>query len=97
MIVQRITFHVKSGRGEKAIEMIKEAQKTLSPPNGAQIYDSNIGPFNTILYDLKFESLAECEAFWEKWWSLPETPAFMERWNELVTNRGGSEIWRLVD
>ena len=97
MIVQRLTFQVKSGNGEKAIELIKEAKTMLAPPHGAQIYNSYIGPFNEILYDLKFENLSGLEEFWEKWWSLPETPPFMEQWNELVTDGGGSEIWTLVE
>jgi hypothetical protein len=97
MIVQRLNFHVKSGKGEKAIELIKEAKTIVAPPRGAQVLNSNIGPFNKIIYDLKFENFTELEAFWEKWWSLPETPGFMDRWNELVADGGGSEIWTVVD
>jgi hypothetical protein len=97
MLVQRLNFQLKPGNQEKAVELIKETQTMLETPHGVGIYTPNIGPFNTLVYDIEFESLAEHEEFWAKWWALPETPAFMERWNELTDVGGYSEIWTLVE
>ena len=97
MLVQRLTFQLKPGDQEKAVEMLKEAQTMLKPPHGVGIYTPNIGPFNTLIYDILFENFAELDEFWAKWWALPETPAFMERWNALNDVSGYSEVWNVIE
>ena len=97
MLVHRLTFRVKSGVQEKAVEMIKEAQTMIAAPHAVRIYTPNIGPFNTVVYDIEFESLGELEEFWANWWALPGTPAFMEKWNALVDIGTGSEVWNVEE
>jgi hypothetical protein len=97
MLVQRLTFHVKSGNQEKVVKLMKESRAILDDPHGSRIYTSNIGLFNIVVYELEVENLAELDAYWEAWWSKPETAAFMEKWNALMDSGGGSEIWTLVE
>ena len=97
MIVHRLTIHVKQGCMEEALKMLKAARAKLDNPNIARIYTSNIGPFNQLVEDLKFENLSEYEKFWEEWWSKPETTEFMKKWNELVETGGAGEVWNLEE
>jgi hypothetical protein len=97
MILQRLTFHVKPGRMDEVVEMLKAADEVLGSTDISRIYTPNIGQFDVVVNDLEFENLAELDALWAEWWSNPETPAFMEKWNELVDAGGGSEVWNLVE
>jgi hypothetical protein len=97
MLVQRLTFQVKPGNQEKAVELMKESRAILDDPHGSRIYTSYIGPFDVVVYELEVENLTELDAYWAAWWSSPETAAFMEKWNALVVSGGGSEIWTLVE
>jgi len=97
MIVQRNTFRVKPGKQPEIIEMMKAAHEMLGSRNRSRIYTSNIGPFQKIVNDIEFESLAQVAEYWEDWWSREETPAFMEKWNQLIESGGGAEIWNVEE
>ena len=96
MIVERLTFRIKPGYMEKAVEMAKEVRAMPDEPHGSRIYTS-LGPFDTLVYERGFENLAQNEAYWAAWWSRPETPAFMEKWHEVEAGGGGREIWTLEE
>ena len=98
MLVDRLTFYVKSRRTDKAVEMIKEAGTMVEYPHGSLIYTNFAGEFNAVINEIKFENFTELEEWWAKWGSHPDTPAFLERWYELLQDRSGKrEILNLVE
>jgi hypothetical protein len=98
MLVHRLTFTLKMGTDQIAIEMLQEAQTILKAPHGRRIVQSYVGGTgSTIVMDLKFENLSELEAFWAEWYALPETPAFMEKWQELLAANTSNSVFTLVE
>jgi len=98
MLVHRVTFELKMGADQKAIEMLKEAQTMIKAPHGVRIFNSYIGGTGSVVvYDLEFENVAELEAFWAEWFALPGTPAFMERWHELLATNSSNSVFRVVE
>jgi hypothetical protein len=69
----------------------------LESTHRSRIYTSNIGPFQHIVNDIEFESLAQLAEYWQDWWSREETPAFMEKWNQLIESGGSAETWNVVE
>ena len=98
MLVHRVTFTLKPGSDQKAIEMLQEAQTILKAPHGRRIFQSYLGGTgSTIVMDLEFENLSELEAFWAEWYASSETPAFMERWEDLLAENTTNRVFTLVE
>jgi hypothetical protein len=95
MFAHRLTFRVKTGHMDEALEMIKgEIAKGGAP---SRVYQSYISPGNVIIQDLEFESLAELQAFWAEWFSKPETAEFVQKWDQLVESTVTNEVWQIVE
>lgn len=98
MIVQRFTYEVKKGRAEKAIELVKSEIARYAPAQSQtwRIYTDNIGRFWMLAIEVEFESLADLEGYWAKWFEDPEAVAFLEKFNKTLKS-GGTEVWNLVE
>lgn len=101
MIVNRRTFNVKPGCGDKAVELLaaeSAAEKKRSGFSGAvRIYSSNIGQFNQVAFELEFKDLAEYAQFWAEWAARPTSAEWMKKWIELEASAGINEIWTLAE
>jgi hypothetical protein len=95
MLVNRRTFIVKRGAYDALLALLQEAVRE-SGGNG-RILVPEIAPFDQLVVEAEFESLAAYEQFWSNWGDQPTTPAFMERWFTLTESGGTNEIWRLVE
>ena len=96
MLVHRVTWNVKPGKQEEAEELLRKAGEMYPSPHVVRVYVPETGPFNTLVYEVEFENLADYQAHWQKWYALPGRAEFMEKWNELVTG-GGDQLWNLVE
>ena len=97
MIVERLTYHMKTGHVREALEMLKEARAKLENPDVMRIYAPNIGPPSTIIVqEIEFEDMATRETAWKDWFAKPEATEFMEKWRSLVESTT-IEIWGLVE
>ena len=100
MIVNRRTFNVKPGCGEKAVELLaaeSAAEKRRSGFAGAvRIYSSDIGQFNQVAFEVEFQNLAEYETFWAGRAARPTSAEWLKKWSELEQSAGTNEIWNLA-
>ena len=97
MIVNRVSVRVKPGRRDKVVDLLKAERANLDDPSTMRILTSNTGaPWNTLVYELTAENLADSERGWEEWGSRPETPAFMEKWLQLVDD-WTAEYWNIEE
>jgi len=101
MIVNRRTFNVKPGCGEKAVESLaaeSAAEKKRSGFTGAvRIYSSSIGQLNQVAFEAEFRNLAEYETFWAGWAARPTTTEWLKKWIELEESGTTNEIWDLAE
>ncbi len=97
MIVQRITWKVKMGAEDKAIEMLMPYLRGENYPL-RRVYRPLIasGAYGVIAAEFEFENQAELERTWQEWLATEDANEFMPKWNELLES-GGSELWELVE
>ena len=97
MIVNRVSVRVKSGRRDEVVDLLKAERANLDDPSTMRILTSNTGAaWNTLVYELISESLADSEQGWQEWGARPETPAFFEKWLQLVDD-WRSEYWNIEE
>jgi hypothetical protein len=95
MIVARGIVRTKPGRDTEALELCKAEVKRLLPNRTIRWYQTNVGPSNTVSYEVEVGSLADWEkAFAE--FSSRMSPEFNKKWLEVVESEGTLEIWTLV-
>jgi hypothetical protein len=97
MIVQRISVRAKPGRRDEVVEVLKAERANLDDPSTMRVLTSNVGaPWNTLVYELTSENLADSEQGWEEWNARPETPEVFEKWLQLVDD-WSSEYWNIEE
>ena len=97
MIVERLTYHLKPGHVQEALELLKGVRAKLENPDVMRIYAPNIGPPSTlIVVDIEFEDMATRETVWKEWFAKPEAAEFMEKWPSLIESTT-IEIWSLIE
>jgi hypothetical protein len=97
MIVNRRTMIVKPGCWDGAVASVVAETKRLSFPHPRRILTVNIGPFDRLVFEAEFESLAEYEKFWAEYFASPEGVAFTEKLNSMLVSGGSNEIWTLEE
>src|SRR5262245_29999317 len=104
MLVNRRTFIVKKPYFEEAVALLVEASelaKRTDPNVVFRVYASEIGPFDTIAYELESESLAAYERQQAEFAANPTVaarfPEWFKRWQEITEPGGTNEIWRLAE
>jgi hypothetical protein len=95
MLVHRVTWNLKPGKQEKAMELLRNAREKHPTPHVVRVYTPEIGPFNRLVYEIEFEDFADYQAHWQERYTLPEFAEFIEKWNEFAT--GGDELWNLME
>lgn len=97
MIVERISVQAKPGHRDQVLEALKAVREVMDDPNRMRILTSNIGTsWNTVVYELTSEDLAESEKGWEEWTARPETAEFMQNWIQIVDD-WSSEAWNIEE
>lgn len=71
-------------------------------PNAvSRVYASEIGPFDTIVYEIEVESLTAYERILAEIYASPAVatrlPEWFKRWQEITEPGGMNEFWRLVE
>jgi hypothetical protein len=95
MIVERYTFHVKSGKVQDAIEWANEGRKNVWSQVPTKIYSSMIGPWNTIVIENEFEDFADREKSQNQVGTSGAWADWIAKWDELIDGHGKNEIWNV--
>ena len=99
MIVVRITWPVKRGAEQKAVELIKSLPdyEIPRPPHGERIYWEYLSPMCEVIHEMQFENVAEWDALVKE---MTAAPRFGEVWSKfaelLLPGGGDTEVWNVV-
>ena len=97
MLAFRWILKVKPGKWGKAIELAQSVKK-VCPDWEGRIYTSEYGPGDTLIFEDEHESVAEFEAYWNKYHDKPEFTAWWNEWNNKVADSGSStDVWYMID
>jgi len=96
MLINRRTFTTKRGKLEEAVALLIEAQ-ALIPDQPVRITTAEFGPFDTLVMDFDFATLADYERFWTGFFERPEFAETLARWYELIEPGGSNELWRVAE
>ena len=98
MIAIRFSANVKVGCMEKALEMAKTFNQDVNGDYKGRIYTPAYGPpRNVLVWEDFWESIAEREAYWGKYFEKPEFLAWWDRFNELLEPGGSTEVWNVTE
>ena len=98
MLAFRLTLKVKPGRMGKALEMAKKVKKVAPDYKGRIYTPADFGPWETLIFEDTHESVAEREAYWDKYRGTPEFSAWWDEWfNEVADSGSSMEVWNLTE
>ena len=97
MIAIRFSVNVKVGCMEKALEMAKTFNQDVNGDYKGRVYTPAYGPHNVLFWEDFHESVAEREAYWEKYFEKPEFSAWWDRFNEFLEPGGSIEVWNVTE
>jgi hypothetical protein len=93
MIIQRNTSLIIPGCLDDAVAAVKAEIERVHA--NARVLTAVFGPFDQMVFEIRFENIAEHEKFWEDWFALPTTAQFYEQWPRLYRSGGTNEIWEI--
>jgi len=95
MLVMRMTEQAKQGCTSKLVEFFESwPDDAPAPPHGWRIYwPTQFSPWNEVIFEAEFESLAEHEAWWKEFWASPRSGEWLEKKRELTERGGHGELW----
>ena len=98
MIVVRYTNRVKVGATKKMVEWLKSLADYGLPlaPQGERIYWHVLGPWDEVIWEGQFESLAQYQAWKEEQHAAPRFGEAVSKVGELLDPGGRSEVWNVV-
>lgn len=94
MLINRRTFVIRRGQFDEALALMREAVQQSGAPT--RILIPEVAPFDHLVVEGEFESLAAYERYWGEWFASPDATAFLERWQTVTDTGGTNEIWRVV-
>ena len=96
MIAQRITWHVKIGQVD---EMVALLRPYLQDADGSlkRVYTPNLSPYDVVVGEFEYESLAALESDWNEWNASDEAADFMPKFLALREGSSNSEVWTLAE
>jgi hypothetical protein len=104
MLVNRRTFMIKKSYFEEALALLVEYNqlvKLMYPNAVGRVYASEIGPFDTIAYEIEIESLTAYERILAEFYANPAVaarfPEWFKRWQAITEPGGTNEFWRLAE
>ena len=100
MILVRLVFQAKFGKGGELAAMFKEFGKVamgsgMARPRSVRILTDLSGPFDTVVEELEFDSFAAWEENQQAMWANPAVRPVMERTGELIA--GGHKEFYTVE
>ncbi len=87
MIVERVVFQAKYGKGDELVTLFKEFAKVAPPASmgrSPRLLTDRSGPFFTIVLEAEWESLAEWEKSFGRMFSDAKMRDLMERTTSLI-------------
>ncbi len=93
MFIQRVTSIVRPGCMDDAVAMVK-AEIEYGQAD-ARVLTAVFGPFDRMIFEVRFPALADFEPFWAKWSELPTTPKFQQDWPMVSVPGGSTELWEV--
>jgi hypothetical protein len=98
MLAFRLTLKIKPGCMGKAWEMIQKIKENTPDWKGRIYTPASYAPWETIILEETFESVAEREAFWDKYHGKPEFTAWWDEWfNEIAEGGNSIDVWNLTE
>lgn len=98
MYINRRTFSVKMGCMDSAVELLKAEEANVQPMVESLqpvLMTSIFGTFDKLVWEGRFESMADYEKFWADWVELPTSQKFFETWVTLTEPGGLNELWEV--
>ena len=97
MIVNRWVYHVKPGRLEELVALLKSGEGSLA--RAPRFCRPEIGaPFNILEMELEFDSLEGYERTLGEITSHPDFPALSQKIDDLLVGAANQqEIWRVIE
>lgn len=94
MIVERLTFQAKYGRGDELVALLKEAPQGDNVPFKGRLYTDLTGPMFTVQFEVEYADMAElaaADAEQRKEFGTSEFQEWFARMVE-VTERGERQL-----
>jgi hypothetical protein len=98
MKVVRWTHHAKVQCSSELVKAIKSYPEYGLPklPHGARVYShSTLSPWQVVIFEVEFESLAEYAAWEEELWAAPRVHEWTDQLYSLKERGGGGEFWNV--
>jgi hypothetical protein len=92
MVLIRTVFHVRQGHIRDLVEMMKQA--TQAEPNRPRILTDLSGPTNTMVMEMRHESLAAAEQFRAELFQRQSFHASQEQANDCIVS-GANELYTI--
>ena len=93
MIVNRRTFRLKQGRAQAAAAAINASYAKDPGTQKVRWYISDIGPFDTLVFEIEFQDIADYNKFWT---TFDPGEDFWNTWFSFTDTGGTNEIWELI-
>ena len=91
MYINRRTFKTKTGAVSDLVKYLMEIRGDIP----IKIYSPYIAPFDTLVFDIEFESLDAFKKFWDEFNAAPESVQINAKWYSLVEPGGTNELWEV--
>ncbi len=95
MYIIRETFTAKPGMASKLAKMFREMSTEMPGPKSRVLTDY-IGPYNTVIWEVEVQEIAEFEKMMKEYASKPELGKKMAGYTEMYMT-GKREIFRVVE
>ena len=96
MIIVREVFHAKPGMASQMVKVFKEMMDEGGPgPRNSKIMTDLTGPFNKVILETEYESLAAFEKEMQEYMKMSQTRGSTSKHVEMYT-QGKREIYRVL-
>ena len=95
MLVNRRVIKVKVGCMDSIVELLKREEDKMPEKIPYEILVPNFGTWETVVWEGRFESLAQYEQFWGAWIAQESTAEFFKVWDTLIEPGGTNELWEV--
>jgi hypothetical protein len=96
MLVLRWTWYTKPLAAHPVRNWIKSYNEYGLPklPHGSRIYASTpLGPWDLVVWELKFDGHAEFDAWHHEFWAAPRVREFLDAGMDFIERGGSGEFW----
>ncbi|HMN62509.1 MAG TPA: hypothetical protein PJ988_19250 [Anaerolinea sp.] len=93
MLRERFVFEVLPDCFDDAVTVLKTALSDTF--RQGRVFRPIYAPFDQVIVEITFDSLADLEQFWAVWWDTPPAKSFAKQFDPLITGDGRSEVWEV--